>query len=74
MKFPRTRRWWHWLIPAIRRCEMCYWPFGVRYRDSRTVYYWSGIGQQRNRPVKLCRRCAAAHREHWDSVWAEVNR
>ena len=73
MKFPRTRRWWYWLLPAIRRCWLCRWPYGVRYEDSRTMYYWNGGGEDPNRPVKLCRQCAACHHEHWDAMWLEVS-
>lgn len=55
-------------------CVRCESTEGVKLEDSRTMYHFDGkIGSEDdpNRPIPLCRECAAEHHEHWDSMWAD---
>ena len=51
------------------RCECCGLFEGVETESSRTMYSWDGQGEDPNRPLRLCRSCAAEHHEHWDEMW-----
>lgn len=44
---------------------------GVKLEPSRTQYHWDGKGENPNKPVWLCRDCAAEHHAHWDDMWEE---
>jgi hypothetical protein len=52
-------------------CERCGTLEGVSLEDSRTYYDWNGEGEDPNRPIRLCRQCAAEHHDYWDAMWAE---
>ena len=64
--------WFHKLLFWKRKCEICGYAFGVKAEPSRTMYPWDGVGEDPNRPIDLCRQCAAAHHDFWDEMWAEA--
>jgi hypothetical protein len=48
---------------------------GVQMENSRTTYHFEGIigsPEDPNRPLPLCRSCAADHHAYWDSMWADA--
>jgi hypothetical protein len=63
-----------WLLGILIGCENpdCLIWWGVKPESSRTMYHWNGEGEDPNRDVWLCRRCAKEHHEHWDDMWAQV--
>ena len=69
----RIRRWLSDTRPRL--CEgPCGWTVrGVALESGRTSYPWDGVGTDPNRPVWLCRPCAAEHHEYWDERWSEYN-
>ena len=58
---------------ALGKCEYCGSRYKTRYERSRTAYHWDGKGEDPNRPVLLCRECAAEHHDHWDGMWDEYH-
>lgn len=66
-------------IVSGRSCERCELngdrvKIGVKRESSRTMYHFDGeIGSadDPNRPVWLCRLCAAEHHAEWNATWAE---
>lgn len=70
--FPRIERWWFRLIPALKHCYFCRFPFGVQMECSRTMYPWNGTGKDPNAVLPLCRVCAEVHHSHWDEMWLEA--
>lgn len=55
-------------------CLGCSTTNGVEMENSRTQYHWEGDWddpENPNRPIPLCRLCAAEHHLHWDYMWAE---
>lgn len=47
---------------------------GLAWESSRTGYERVEGQPDRNRPILLCRACAAAHHEDWDYQWQEYRR
>lgn len=75
--------------PKGGACERCGATEGVQWEDSRTAYDTTPLDTPTrleriadrddpppdpNRPVFLCRDCAAEHHEFWDSQWEEYYR
>lgn len=55
-------------------CMCCGDTAGVEMESSRTSYHFEGERggpDDPNRPLPLCRACAADHHRHWDDMWAE---
>ena len=50
-------------------CEQCGSMAGCFQEPSRTMYHWSGEGEDPNRDRRLCRACAAEHHDYWDGMW-----
>jgi hypothetical protein len=69
--------------PRPQKCEGSFGPCeateGLEWESSDTAYLedpWNGEGPQlpkRNLSLLLCRRCAAAHHQHWEEMWNEYN-
>jgi hypothetical protein len=51
-------------------CEHCAATVGLELEVSRTAYEEA----ERNRPLLLCRECAAVHHAYWDEMWEDLYR
>jgi hypothetical protein len=61
-------------LTKTQGCQRCGDLLGVQLESARTAYHYDGqIGDENdpNRPVRLCRPCAAEHHLHWDMMWSE---
>ena len=61
-----------WVRRLLRMCEHCGSWRGTALEDSRISIHWDGRGVDPNSPIRLCRKCARAHHDHWDEVWGEL--
>lgn len=63
--------WQQGIAVGAGGCEHCSDLDGVEFEDARTSYCWDGEGEDPNRPLVLCRSCAAEHHANWDEQWRE---
>jgi hypothetical protein len=75
LSFDARRRLLAWLTRPFGGCEYCGSLCGVKRESSRTMYHWDGADddpKNPNRPIDLCRPCAASHHEFWDDMWEQA--
>jgi hypothetical protein len=56
----------------VLACIRCDSTDGVQMEDSRTMYHFEGeldSPEDPNKPIPLCRPCAADHHAYWNERW-----
>ncbi len=43
----------------------------TQVKPAMTAYSWDGVGEDPNRSLILCDRCADAYYDHWQYMWDE---